>query len=62
LEVLIRALQQTLPDQLHLDAVIREALEEGRRSFQQNVAAAVAGEGACFDWFALYIAGLAVWE
>jgi len=34
LELLIRGLQALLPDQLHLDAMIREALEEGRESFR----------------------------
>ena len=33
LELLIRGLQALLPDSLHLDEAIREALEEGRKSF-----------------------------
>jgi hypothetical protein len=41
IEMLIRALQQLLPDSLKLDQMVREAIEEGRESFQQNAAGAV---------------------
>lgn len=37
LELLIQALQYIVPDGLHLDNMIREALEEGRTSFQSNL-------------------------
>ena len=45
LELLIRGLQQCLPDQLHLDQMIREGLEEGRESFKSMSQGGGGGSG-----------------
>ena len=49
LELLIRGLQALLPDQLHLDAMIREALEEGRESFRAIGQNQGQGQGVIVD-------------
>lgn len=49
LELLIRGLQALLPDQLHLDEMIREALEEGRESFRAIGQNQGQGQGVIVD-------------
>ena len=49
MELLIRGLQALLPDQLHLDAMIREALEEGRESFRAIGQNQGPGQGVIVD-------------